>query len=134
VAAKVIPTKRSASLRRRVTPSPEALGPLVAYLAVKDGTPVYDRDGSRIGVVEDVMSEGGIFEGLIIHTRPLPGRHLYADAGQVGAIHERGVLLSVDEADLHDPRRGSARHRSDGEEDKVEARLRRALDWISARF
>ena len=106
----------------------------MAYLAVNDGTPVYDRDGNRIGVVEHVMSEAGIFEGLIIHTRPLPGRHLYADAQQLGEIHERGVLLSVDEADLHDPRRNSARHRSDGGEDTLEARLRRALDWISTRI
>jgi hypothetical protein len=130
----VIRTKTSAPLRRQVTPSPEALGPLVAYLAVKDGTPVYDRDGNRVGVVEHVMSEGGIFEGLIIHTHPLPGRHLYAEANQVGEIRERGVLLSVDEADLHDPRTESARRRWDGRGNTLEARLRRALHWISARF
>jgi hypothetical protein len=129
----VIRTKRSAPLRRRVKPSPEALGPRVAYLAVKDGTPVYDRAGTRVGVVEHVMSEGGIFEGLIIHTHPLPGRHVYADAHQVGEIHERGVLLLVDEADLHDFGNESARRRRDGERTTLEARLRRALDWISAR-
>jgi hypothetical protein len=130
----VIGANRSAPLRRRVTPSPEALGPPVAYLAVKDGMPVYDRDGTRIGVVEHVMSEGGIFAGLIIHTYPLPGRHLYADADQIGEIRERGVLLSVVEADLHDPRSESARRRRDGGGNTLEARLRRALDWISARF
>lgn len=130
----VIGTKRSATLKRRATPSPEALGPTIAYLAVKDGTPVYDRDGTRVGVVEHVMDEGGIFEGLIVHTYPLPGRHLYADANQVGEIHERGVLLSVVGADLHDPRRESGRRRRDGRENTLEARLRRALDWISARF
>ena len=106
----------------------------MAYLAVKDGTPVYDRDGTRVGVVEHVMDEGGIFAGLIIHTYPLPGRHLYADAGQVGEIHERGVLLSVEGADLHDPRREPGRRRWDGRENTLEARLRRAWDWISAHF
>jgi len=130
----VIGTKRLAALRRRATPSPEGLGPLVAYLAVKDGTPVYDRDGTRVGVVEHVMHEGGIFEGLIVHTYPLPGRHLYAGANQVGEIHERGVLLAVEGADLHDPRREAGRRRSDGRENTLEARLRRAWDWISAHF
>jgi hypothetical protein len=130
----VIRTKRSAPLRRHVTPSSEALGPLVASLAVKDGTPVFDRDGNRVGVVEHVMSEGGIFEGLIIHTHPLPGRHLYADANQVGEIRERGVLLSVAGADLHDPRREPGRRRWDGRGKTLEARLRRAWDWIGARF
>jgi PRC-barrel domain protein len=130
----VIGTKRSAAQRKRAVPSPEALGPPVAYLAVKDGTPVYDRDGTRVGVVEHVMDEGGIFEGLIIHTYPLPGRHLYADANQVGEIHERGVLLSVEGADLHEPRRELGRRRWAGRENTLEARLRRAWDWISAHF
>jgi hypothetical protein len=49
-------------------PAPDQLGPAIAYLAVKDGTPVYDRGGSRVGVVEHVMAVGGIFEGIIIHT------------------------------------------------------------------
>jgi hypothetical protein len=127
-------TNRSAAARRRATPSPEALGPPIASLAVKDGTPVYDRDGTRVGVVEHVMHEGGIFEGLIIHTYPLPGRHLYADANQVGEIHERGVLLSVEGADLHDPRSEPKRRRWDGRKNTLEARLRRAWDWITARF
>ncbi len=101
---------------------------------MKDGTPVYDRDGDRIGVVEHVMAVGGIFEGIIVHTHPLPGRHLYADAEQGAEIHERGVLLSVDKEELHDPRAELARRRSDGEEATLEARLRRAWDWISERF
>ena len=73
-------------------PAPDQLGPAIAYLALKDGTPVYDREGSRVGVVEHVMAVGGIFEGIIIHTYPLPGRHLYADAGQIAELRERGVL------------------------------------------
>ena len=34
-----------------------ALGPPVAYTAVSKGTPVYDRDGERIGVVEHVVAD-----------------------------------------------------------------------------
>jgi hypothetical protein len=113
--------------------SPDALGPPVAYLALKDGTPVYDRSGARVGVVEHVMDAGGIFEGIIIHTHQLPGRHLYADANQV-EIHQRGVVLSAQRADLHDPRiEPATRHRRDAEK-TLERRLRRALDWIRAHF
>ena len=61
----------------------EQLGSPIAYLALTDGTPVYDRSGNRIGVVEHPMAEGGIFEGVIFHTHPLPGRHLYAEADPI---------------------------------------------------
>jgi hypothetical protein len=115
-------------------PSPDALGPPVAYLALKDGTPVYDRSGARVGVVERVMDEGRIFEGIIVHTYPLPGRHLYADANQVDEIHQRGVVLSVERADLHDPRIESARRHWGEPDNALELRLRRALDWITAHF
>lgn len=113
-------------------PSLEALGPPVAHLALTDGTPVYDRSGARVGVVEHVMDESRIFEGIIIHTYPLPGRHLYADVNQVDEIHQRGVVLSVERADLHDPRIESARRHWDEPEKTLELRLRRALDWITA--
>jgi hypothetical protein len=127
-------TKRSAAARRRAMPSPDALGPPVAYLALKDGTPVYDRSGARVGVVERVMDDGRIFEGIIIHTYPLPGRHLYADANQVDEIHQRGVVLSVEREDLHDPRIEPARRPWGEPENILEVRLRRALDWITAHF
>jgi hypothetical protein len=122
-------TKRSAA--SGVMPSPEALGPQVAYLAITEGTPVYDRSGTRVGVVEHVMDAGGIFEGIILHTYPLPGRHMYADANQIDEIHERGVVLSVERSDLHDPRTESAKHTRHQAEKNLEARLRRALDWIA---
>lgn len=115
----------------RRTQAPEQLGPRVAYLALQEGTPVYDPDGKRIGVVEHVMAVDGIFEGVIVHTYPLPGRHLYADVGQIDEIRERGVLLSVDRKELHDPRKESSRRGRDGIETTLEARVRRAWDWIS---
>jgi hypothetical protein len=107
------------------------LGDLVAYTAITDGTPVYDRQGRRIGVVEHVLEVEGIFEGVIVHTHPLPGRHLYADADQVAEIHERGVVLSVTERELHVPRQGSRRGWVG--EIPLEARVRRAWDWLTGR-
>jgi hypothetical protein len=95
---------------------------------------VYDRNRTRIGVVEHVMTEGNIFEGLIVHTYPLPGRHLYADAAQVAEIREHGVLLSVGSDELHDPRREAGRRQRDEQQTGLEARLRRALDWLTRRL
>jgi hypothetical protein len=97
------------------------LGPPVAYLALTDGTPVFDRNDQRVGVVEHV------------HTEPLPGRHLYADADQIADMRERGVVLAVEQGDLHEPSEPSTRPSGEGDEDvPLEARLRRAWDWISA--
>jgi hypothetical protein len=107
------------------------LGDLVAYTFVAEGTPVYDPQGRRIGVVEHVMEVGGIFEGVIVHTHPLPGRHRYADADQIAEIHERGVVLSVTERELHVPQQGSRRRRAGVGESPLEARLRRVWDWLT---
>ena len=109
---------------------PQDLGDLVAYTAIADGTPVYDYQGRRIGVVEHVMEVGGIFEGVIIHTHPLPGRHLYADVDQIAEIHERGVVLSVTRRELHAPEQDSRRDRAAVAESPLERRLRRAWDWL----
>jgi uncharacterized protein YrrD len=115
------------------------LGPPVSYIALEDGTPVYDRNGDRIGVVDHVQADMqlDIFEGLIVHTLPLPGRHVFADVDQIVEMHERGVVLSVEADELHEPRdesgkgkRGSA---EDSPEGALEARLRRAWDWIAGR-
>lgn len=122
------------------------LGLPIAYLVLKVGTTVYDRYRERIGVVEQVLAdeELDIFHGLIVHTRPLPRRHLFADAGQIAELRERAVLLSVDRADLHEPRKNSRTGRRPKDQDRrerpedqaessLQARLRRAWDWINER-
>jgi hypothetical protein len=109
----------------------EDLGDLVAYTAIADGTPVYDHQGRRVGVVEHVIEVGGIFEGVIVHTHPLPGRHLYADAHQIAEIHARGVVLSVTERELHVPQQASRQGRARVGESRLEARLRWAWDWLT---
>jgi hypothetical protein len=114
------------------------LGPPVAFVALREGTPVYDSERKRIGVVEEVVADddAGIFEGLVIHSVPLPGRHLVADVEQISALHERGVLLSVDRATLRRANEKSGRRSGDGEEaleHPVQATLRRAWDRINPR-
>ncbi len=71
-----------------------------------------------------------------MHTSPLPGRHLFADADQIAALHERGVLLSVDRDELHDPSQKSISQTNLGNpvESPLQARLRRAWGWISGQL
>lgn len=130
------------SLAARGYPGPvEELGRETAFPALEEGTPVYDRTGERVGVVETVLIEADIFEGVIIHTHPLPGRHLFADVDQIAELRERGVLLSVDRDQLREPshdhkRRARKRSGNAGKaagETPLQARLRRAWDWITRR-
>jgi hypothetical protein len=106
------------------------LGQIVAWRALVEGIPVYDRGGKTVGVVERVITAGDIFEGILIHTRPLPGRHLIADHHQVAELHERGVVLAVGRDELREP---SPLRRRDGSspEPRWQAQLRRAWDWVT---
>jgi hypothetical protein len=108
------------------------LGAPISHRGLADGTPVYDPGGRRVGVVDRVQEEEGIFEGLVIHTLPLPGRHVFADYAQIAELRERGVRLAVDASELHElsPRSGRRRDGSQSPESPLERRLRRALDWL----
>jgi hypothetical protein len=114
----------------------EDLGAPVAHLALKDGVPVFDRTGRRVGVVDRVLLDEatGIFEGIVIHAPPLlPGRHMYAGHEQIDELRERGVVLSVDAEQLAEVGPPSRRRR--GDDDSVEsplaARLRKAWDRLT---
>ena len=76
-----------------------------------------------------------IFEGVIVHTLPLPGHHLFADVEQIAELHERGVLLAVERDELHEPPDEPDAREAGGRpvESPLEARLRRAWDWLSGR-
>jgi hypothetical protein len=112
------------------------LGPKIAFMAVREGAPVYDAREKRVGVVEEVLADhqAGIFEGLLIHTLPLPGRHVVADVDQISALHENGVVLSVEGRVLRQAR-ARARGRSEGAngmlERPLQAKLRHLWDRIA---
>lgn len=112
------------------------LGPPVSPLALRDGVPVYDRVGERIGVVDRVMTDEvtGIFEGLIIHTPPVVGgRHLFASHDQIAELRERGVRLAAGRAELYELDGSAGRRRRDDDrpEPPIEALLRKAWDWLT---
>ena len=113
------------------------LGPPIAYTLLEEGIPVYDRNGRRIGVVEHVLADFtlDIFEGVIVHTLPLPGTHLYADVDQIAELHERGVVLSVEQDQLREPPERSDRDDEGGGQPQspLESRLRRAWDRLTGR-
>jgi hypothetical protein len=112
------------------------LGPPVSHLALRDGVPVYDRDGEHLGVVDRVMTDEGtgIFEGLIIHARPvIGGRHLFASHDQIAELREHGVRLAVGRAELYELDDNAGRRRCDDDrpEPPIEALLRKAWDWLT---
>ena len=112
------------------------LGAPIAYLVLRTGTPVYDRDGRRDGVVEHVLADEtvDIFHGLVEHTEPLPGRHVYAGADHITQLRERGVLLSACRDELPEPvAPPKPRHEDGSLESPLHAGLRRACDWIGRR-
>jgi hypothetical protein len=122
-------------VRRRPTASGVELGPRIASSAVAEGTPVYDPEGRRIGVVDEVLIEppGGIFEGVIVHTLPLPGRHLRAMPEQIAELRRHGVLLAVGRDALAEERDGRRDDGPPSPEPPLERFARRVLDRLGGR-
>lgn len=78
------------------------LGTPVAWLALERGVPVLDPDGEEVGRLERVVGDDrlDIFAGLVVARGVLGGDDLWVDETQVDALHERGVLLAVEAAEL----------------------------------
>jgi sporulation protein YlmC with PRC-barrel domain len=108
----------------------EDLGAQVAYVVLQAGIPVYDRDGHAVGVVEHVITDEGedVFHGLIVRSTPAPGRQLFADSGQIRDLHQRGVVLGVTGAELHDPGENPEARQTAGS--SRQESLRRAYEWV----
>jgi len=79
----------------------EDLGDPISYLVLKRGATVYSSDGERLGRVVRVSGDrkAHIFDGIVFDTTLGPGGHRFVDAPEVGAIYERGVVLSIDAAE-----------------------------------
>ncbi|HEX3277058.1 MAG TPA: hypothetical protein VHR40_00940 [Thermoleophilaceae bacterium] len=118
------------------------LGEPTSYLALSAGVAVYSSDGERLGEVAHVLAEPeeDIFDGIVFDASALPGGHRFVDAPEVGEIHERGVVLTIDAAaaeGLPKPRKNPAAMEAspdDVTDSELERKLRRAWDLISGNY
>jgi hypothetical protein len=116
------------------------LGAPISYLALEEGTAVFAADGDEVGQVAHVLAdeEEDIFDGIVI-SHGL-GRHTFADAEQIGEIHERGVALTITAAEaeaLPEPTENPAvmdEDLSESEDSGLTAKLRRAWDLLSGNY
>jgi hypothetical protein len=118
------------------------LGNPIAYQVLAAGTKVFTSDEAEIGLVVHVLAaqDEDVFDGIVIDETAGPGGHRFADADQIQAIYEHGVVLNIDRAaaeQLHEPSanpavlRGDPADRGDG---ALAGKLRRAWDYISGNY
>ena len=109
-----------------------------SYLTLAEGTDVICSDGRPFGTVAHVLAapEEDIFDGIVIAA---PGGYRFVDAPEVGAIHERAVLLKIDHSaaeQLPEPSENPAALSVDPD-DRVHVgmgeKLRRAWDGIAGK-
>jgi hypothetical protein len=118
------------------------LGNPTSYLVLAQGTPVLTADGQRIGTVEHVLADADadVFDGVIVAMRAGPGGHRFADADQVDAMYEHGVVLRVDAAGaerLPEPSANPAAMDAGPDDtvpDDLNDKLRRAWDYLSGNY
>jgi uncharacterized protein YrrD len=118
------------------------LGNPASYLTLADGTDVLSSDGQKLGTVEHVLADADadVFDGVIVDMRAGPGGHRFADASQVESIHERGVVLGLDEraaASLPEPSENPATLDASPDDvtpDGLDDKLRRAWDYLSGNY
>ncbi len=117
------------------------LGERSAYEAVEPGTPVYSSVGEEIGKVTHVLADEreDVFDGIVIGEHRFGRDHRFADADDVEAIYDRGVVLKLDTAacaQLPKPSANPAVMRDDPAESESEFRhqkLARAWNLISGK-
>jgi uncharacterized protein YrrD len=76
------------------------LGEPAAYSVLSPGTAVYSSEGQEIGQVTHVLADEAedVFDGIVIGEQGHGKQHRFADADDVQAIFERGVVLKLDTA------------------------------------
>ncbi|HEX7301036.1 MAG TPA: PRC-barrel domain-containing protein [Solirubrobacteraceae bacterium] len=116
------------------------LGEPISYLVLEEGTSVLSSDGEEVGHVAHVLADEqkDVFDGIVI-SHGL-GRHSFADADQIAAIHEHGVTLTLSAAEaesLPEPSENPAVMDEDPGESATSPladKLRRAWDLLSGNY
>ena len=74
----------------------------ISYQALKRGTEVFDRDGTRLGVVQKVVADTAthIFKDLVIDTKLGPGGLKLVHPADVDDIFEKAVILKLTRAEV----------------------------------
>jgi hypothetical protein len=122
----------------------DELGPPISYEVLEPGTPVFSRDGARVGTVRHVLAAEGedIFDGIVIDATGGPGGQRFADAAQVDSIRQRGVTLTLDaqrSRELPEPSANPPVLRADpswgaSADERLSDKLRRAWDLLSGKY
>jgi len=118
------------------------LGEPVSYQVLATGTPVYSSDEEQIGKVSHVLAaeDEDVFDGIVIGEHVFGEEHRFADADDIQAIFEHGVVLKLDRAacaELPKPSPNPAVMRDDPAESRTDFRrekLMRAWDRISGNY
>jgi uncharacterized protein YrrD len=104
----------------------EDLGAPVAYLVLRDGTPVFESSGTKIGEVAHVIADDqkDVFHGLLVKTGD---GHRFASATQVEGVYERGVIVNVPAAQLLEPSEDGPAGAAD---ESLQGPLKQAWNWL----
>jgi hypothetical protein len=118
------------------------LGNPVSYLVLPEGADVMSSDGHKVGTVEHILAvpDADVFDGVIVDMRAGPGGHRFADADQVEAIYERGVVLTLNRnaaENLPEPSENPATMAADPDDvtpDGLDDKLKRAWNYLSGNY
>jgi len=118
------------------------LGDPISYQVLRTGTRVYSADGDAIGKVSHVLAvdEEDVFDGIVIAEHLFGREHRFADADDVDAIYEQGVVLKLDRSaceKLPNPSANPAVMHDDPSKSKGDLRrekLMRAWNLISGNY
>jgi hypothetical protein len=118
------------------------LGDPISYEVLASGTKVFSSDEAEIGRVVHVLAaeDEDVFDGIVIDEQTGPGGRRFADADQIDAIYEHGVVLNIDRSaakQLPEPSANPAVLGDDPADPANRAlagKLRRAWDYISGNY
>jgi hypothetical protein len=118
------------------------LGSPISYEVLATGVPVYSSDGAKVGEVSHVLAaeDVDVFDGIVIREHVGRGGHRFADANVVAEVHERGVVLSLDQVACERLPEPSANPAvmgvdpGDPEPGPLSTKLRRAWDLLSGNY